>query len=172
VGAILGGVALTVWWPVPRPANLVAWALLAFGLVSLMTWNASSLTTATGVYVALFIIVGAPGVVGETGLISFLQQAVRDGERGRIFGAFAMAANAGEAVGMIAAGSLAGALGQMTLLNAQGLLYRGAGALAMARLDADAQRCYTCYLRVALGAWLTRPIRALRRGSVSPEDPR
>jgi len=44
--------------------------------------------------------------VGETGLISLLQQAVRDGERGRIFGAFAMAANAGEAVGMIAAGSL------------------------------------------------------------------
>jgi hypothetical protein len=66
----------------------------------------------------------------------------------------------------------AGVLGLMTLLNAQGLLYLGAGALAMARLDADPQRCYTWYLRVALGAWQTGPIRALRRGSASPEDPR
>jgi MFS family permease len=134
VGAILGGLVLSAWRPVPRPASLVTWSTLAFGLISLSVWNAPSLTTATGLYVALFIIVGAPGVVAETGLISFLAQAGSEGERGRIFGAFFMVANAGEAVGMIAAGSLTGALGLTTLLNAQGLLYLAAGALAMARM--------------------------------------
>ena len=43
-----------------------------------MIWNGSGLTTATGVYVGLFIIAGAPGVVLETGVISLLQLASRD----------------------------------------------------------------------------------------------
>jgi hypothetical protein len=69
-------------------------------------------------------------VVLETGLISHLQLAGRDGERGRIFGALGLVGNAGEAVGMIAAGVLTVPLGLTTLLDAQGLLYLLAGALA------------------------------------------
>jgi MFS family permease len=134
VGAIGGGLILTALARGRSPASLIAGAAIAFGIIDLTIWNAPMLTTAIGLYVVLFVVVGAPGVVLETGLISHLQLAGRDRERGRIFGALGLVGNAGEAVGMIAAGVLTGPLGLTTLLDAQGLLYLLAGALAARRL--------------------------------------
>ena len=64
-------------------------------------------------YVVLFVIVGAPGVVLETGLISDLQIAAGERERGRVFGAFTFVSNAGQEVGMLAAGVFTVPLGLM-----------------------------------------------------------
>jgi hypothetical protein len=130
IGAIGGGLVLTALARDRSPATLIAGAAIAFGVIDLTIWNAPALTIATGLYVILFIVVGAPGVVLETGLISYLQLAGHDRERGRIFGALGLVGNAGEAVGMIAAGVLTAPLGLMTLLDAQGLLYLLAGMLA------------------------------------------
>jgi hypothetical protein len=110
--------------------ELIAVAAIAFGLLDLIVWDAPLLSTATALFIGLFIAVGAPGVVMETGLLTFLQLAGAEGERGRIFGALALVGNAGQAVGMLAAGFLTAPLGLMGLLNARGCLYLAAGTLA------------------------------------------
>ena len=78
----------------------------------------------------LFVIAGAPGVVLETGVISYLQLMSGEHERGRVFGALTLVSNAGQGIGMLAAGLLTGPLGLMGLLNAQGCLYLISGMLA------------------------------------------
>jgi dipeptide/tripeptide permease len=99
-------------------------------VIELALWNAPLLSTAVPLYVALFILVGAPGVVMETGLVSYGQLATPDPQRVRAFGAMGLAANAGSAVGMLAAGLLSAPLGLSVILNAQALLYLAAGAVA------------------------------------------
>jgi MFS family permease len=133
IGAIGGGLLLAVAARI-RPARLVALACLAFGLLSLMTWNAPGLTTALPLYVVLFIAVGVPGVAMMTGLSTVLQQSTVDGERGRVFAALGVAAAAGQAVGMVAAGLLGDRLNVVTVLNGQACLYLLAGLLALAWL--------------------------------------
>ncbi len=130
VGAIGAGMRLSFAARGRSAAELIAAGAIAFGLLDLTVWNAPLLTTATAVYVGLFIVVGAPGVVMQTGLISFLALAGAEGERGRIFGAFSFVSNAGQAVGMLVAGLLTAPLGLMELLNVQGSLYLAAGTLA------------------------------------------
>lgn len=135
IGAIGAGLALSLTRSARVAGRLVAAGAIAFGLLDLTIWNAPPITTAVVVYVILFVIVGAPGVVMETGLISFMQLSGREGERGRIFGALTLVDNAGQAVGMLAAGLLTAPLGLMGVLNAQGCLYLAAGALAARTLS-------------------------------------
>ena len=134
VGAIGAGLFLSFAGRSVSAARLIAGAALVFGLLDLAVWNAPTLTTAVPVYIALFIAVGAPGVVMETGLISLLQVSSAEAERGRVFGALTFVSSAGQAVGMLAAGILAGPIGLMPMLNAQGCLYLAAGLLAMRAL--------------------------------------
>jgi MFS family permease len=140
IGAILAGVALAALAHRRSPARLVAGAAVAFGLVSLTVWNLPALTTAPVVYAALFALVGAPGVVMSTGLISFLQQAGEAPEHGRIFGAVGLADNLGQAVGMIAAGLLTGPLGLSAVLDAQGAIYLATGLVAVRILEGARRR--------------------------------
>jgi MFS family permease len=130
VGAIGAGLVLGFIRTPSRPARLIAIGALAFGIVDLTIWNASQLTTDVGLYALLFALAGAPGVLLETGLISYFQLAAADDERGRAFGAYGLVSNAGQGVGMVAAGLLTAPLGLMALLNAQGCLYLLGGALA------------------------------------------
>lgn len=67
----------------------------------------------------------------ETAGISFLQRVTDDRERGRVFAALGLVENAGQALGILAAGLLTAPLGLMALLNAQGSLYLAAGALVV-----------------------------------------
>jgi MFS family permease len=129
VGAIAGGILLAAFGDRWRPATLAAVAAIAFGVVDLTIWNGPLVTGSAAVYVALFVCAGAPGVVMETAGISFLQLATDDSERGRVFAALGLVENAGQALGIAAAGLLAAPLGLMALLNAQGSLYLAAGAL-------------------------------------------
>jgi MFS family permease len=87
IGGIAGGVAIGALsrWLAPRA--LVGWGFLAFGLVSLVTWNAPMLTTAIGVYVGLFVIAGVPGVARMTGLTTILQSATPGTHLGRVVAA-------------------------------------------------------------------------------------
>jgi len=131
IGAIGGGVLLAVRGHRWRPVFLVAVAATAFGLLDLTIWNAPGVTRSVAVYAALFAFAGAPGVILETGGISFLQAAVSDRERGRVFAAVGLTENAGQALGIVAAGLLTAPLGLMALLNAQGALYLAAGGLVI-----------------------------------------
>jgi MFS family permease len=129
IGAIAAGGALALAVRV-RPPALTAWAAIAFGVVDLAIWNAPHLTAAEPLYVALFIVAGAPGVALATGLTSLVQQVTREGERGAAFAALGAAMAVGEAAGMLAAGALGDRLGILAILNAQGALYVVAGLLA------------------------------------------
>ena len=133
IGAIGGGLLLAVAGRT-APGRLTASAALAFGALSLAIWNAPALTTAEPLYIALFIAAGAPGVALMTGLISTLQQATTEGQRGTAFAIAGVAASVGEAVGMLAAGLLGDRLGLTALLDAQAALYLLAGLLATASL--------------------------------------
>ena len=130
VGAIAGSLVLTALTRRIAPAKLTAGAAIAFGVLSLVVWNAPTVTTATGLFVVLFILVGAPGVVMFAAIISNLQLATCDGERGRAFAALGLASNAGQSIGMLAAGLLTAPLGLMTVLDAQATLYLVAGIIA------------------------------------------
>jgi MFS family permease len=131
VGAIGGGLVLTLRGGRWRPVALAAVAATAFGVLDLTVWNGPLLTRSEVVYVALFVLAGAPGVILDTAGISFLQSAVGDRERGRVFGAVGLTENAGQALGIVAAGLLTAPLGLMTLLDAQAGLYLVAGALVV-----------------------------------------
>lgn len=130
VGAIAGGVILVVLARRYSPGTLTASAAIVFGIVDLVLWNASLLSTNRALYVVLFIVIGAPGVILGTGVISALQVDTDDTNRGRVFGAFGLASNLGQAVGMLAAGLLASPLGLLSILNTQAALYLAAGGIA------------------------------------------
>jgi MFS family permease len=131
IGAIAAGLALALAGRM-APGRLTAYAALAFGALSLAIWNAPGVSTTEPLYVALFIAVGAPGVALMTGLITTLQQATAEGQRGAVFAIAGVAASVGEAIGMIAGGVLGDPLGIVAVLNAQGALYLVAGLLAAA----------------------------------------
>lgn len=136
IGAIGGGVLLAMISRV-RPGRLTAVAAIGFGVLNLVIWNAPRATTATWLYVVLFIAVGLPGIAMTTGLISVLQAATPDGLRGRVFAAFGVAMALGQALGMIAGGLLGDPLGVVTILNVQGVLYLIAGAIAAVWLTGE-----------------------------------
>jgi MFS family permease len=140
VGAIGAGLALATLSHRGAPVRLMAGAALAFGAISLLVWNLPALTTAPAVYAVLFAAVGVPGVVMSTGLISFLQQAGDGAEHGRIFGALGLADNAGQAVGMIAAGVLTGPLGLRAILDLQAGVYLVTGLVAVRVLQGARRR--------------------------------
>jgi predicted MFS family arabinose efflux permease len=133
IGAIAGGLLLAVVGRM-APGRLTACAALGFGALSLAIWNAPGVSTAEPLYVALFIAAGAPGVALMTGLVSTLQQATAEGERGKVFAIAGVAASIGEAIGMLAGGVLGDPLGLVAVLDAQGVLYVVAGLLALAWL--------------------------------------
>jgi MFS family permease len=137
IGAIAGGLLLAVAARM-APGRLTAYAAFAFGALSLAIWNAPGVSTAEPLYVALFIAAGAPGVGLMTGLISALQQATVEGQRGKVFAIAGVAASIGEAIGMLAGGILGGPLGIVTVLDAQGALYLLAGLFAVAWLSEPA----------------------------------
>jgi MFS family permease len=130
VGAIGAGLVLGMLARRVSPAVLTAGAAAAFGLLELALWNAPAVSIAEPLYVVLFTLVGAPGLLLVTGMTSYAQTACPPGERGRTFAALGMVGNAGGALGMLLAGVFTGALGLTVVLEAQAALYLAAGALA------------------------------------------
>lgn len=133
IGAIVAGLGLGFARRL-APGRLTAHAAVAMGLLSFAIWNAPALSTAQPLYVAFFVVAGAPGVALVTGLISVLQQAGAEDQRGKTFALAGVAASIGEAVGMLTAGALGDPLGVVTVLNAQAALYVVSGLLAAAWL--------------------------------------
>lgn len=129
IGAIAAGLLLGLLVRRGRAGVLAATGMATFGVVGLLTWNGPMVTTVTPVYIALFVVVGAPGVVAVTGLFSALQEA--GGDRvGRVFGALTTVFAAGQAIGMIAGGLLGDRVDLVALLNVQAGLYLTAALVA------------------------------------------
>jgi MFS family permease len=131
IGAIAAGFALGLIGGRFSARALTASSTLVFGVISLLTWNLPPVTTNIVPYVVLFILVGAPGVVMTTGLITSLQSHSRDEERGSVFTMLGLLSALGQAIGMLAAGFLDAPLGIVPLLEIQGFIYLVAGSLAV-----------------------------------------
>jgi len=130
VGAILGSVALVAISARVRPAWLIGWTTLLFGLIDLAAFNVPGFGAPFSVVVALFFIVGIPGAMSFPTMFSVIQGRVPDAYRGRVLGAMFTTSSLPALVGLGIAGTLTVPLGTLTILNLQGLAYVAAG-LAM-----------------------------------------
>lgn len=139
IGAIVGGALLASTRRI-GPARLTMGACLVFGALLLATWNLPRLSTVEPIYVALFIATGIPAVAMSTGLVSVLQEATVDGERGPVFAAVGMVYATGQAVGMLAAGLLGDRFGTVPMLDGQAIAFLLAGLVAVIGLGARPAR--------------------------------
>ena len=131
VGGIAAGAALATFARRLTPVALLGVGTVVFGLLSLATWSLAAITTSVGVFVVLFAVLGAPGVLTTSGLMSVLQSAAGTRMTGRVLSTAFAGVAACTAVGMQAAGALVDVAGLPVLFGAQGTLYVLAGMVAV-----------------------------------------
>jgi MFS family permease len=156
VGALAGGALLGTVIGRLQPGRVVAASLAAFGIVSLVTWNAPAVTTAFGVYVGLFVAAGVPGIAALSGLLTLLQQHAPESARGRVMSTFYAVYGGVMAAGMLLAGAVGTGTGLTVALQVQGALYLAAAALAH---------------RLASSPWTSRPRRPTSSRGSSASTP-
>jgi Na+/melibiose symporter-like transporter len=131
IGAIGAGLVLGFLTRGANPRSLTALSTLAFGVISLVTWNLPFATTELWPYVVLFVLVGVPGVVMMTGVVSAMQTGTDRRQRAAAFAALGLVAAAGQAVGIALGGLADGPIGIVPLLDLQASLYLAAGAVGL-----------------------------------------
>lgn len=131
IGGVLGGVLVDRLARRLDDRAMIGWGFIVFGLISLTTWNLPALTTAIGFFLALFAVVGIPGVAVSTALLTSVQSSTPPTHLGRVFAAFEAGSAALAAVGVLAAGALADRFGVAPILDVQALLYVACGATAL-----------------------------------------
>lgn len=131
IGALTGGALLGLVVERWDAGRLLAVSLGAFGLLSLVTWNAPALTTFFGVFVGLFIAAGVPGLAAMTGLLTLLQTHAPAAARGRVISTYFGVYGGVQAAGMLLAGTVGTGAGLTIALQVQGALYLVAAALAL-----------------------------------------
>ena len=134
IGGLLGGVLVVGMARRLRPGRLLGTSLLLFALIDLAIWNGPVLTTATWLYLGLFVAAGIPGVGVLTGLTALVQERAGGAYLGRVFATYLGSFNGLMALGMLLAGVLGDAVGVVTVLNGQAVLYLLAGLVAVATL--------------------------------------
>jgi MFS family permease len=134
IGGIAAGIGIGMLHGRVSNRILVGVGFVAFGLISLLTWNLSAVTDAVAVYVVLFMIVGVPAVATSVGLQSLIQAITPPSHLGRVFAAFETGAGALQAVGVVIAGALADRVGVLPILNVQASIYVVCGVAALVLL--------------------------------------
>ncbi len=131
VGGLLGG--LIAGWVGRRvpPIPLLGISALLFGGIDLLIFNVPVLLPSLPLVIALFVLVGLPGVGFSTSLMALFQSRVADAYRGRIFGAYGTTFSLLGLVGMAFAGTMGDVLGPVPVLNVQGFGYVIVGVLSL-----------------------------------------
>ncbi|WP_328454994.1 MFS transporter [Amycolatopsis sp. NBC_00438] len=133
IGGLVAGFAIATVARRVAPVALLGWGSVVLGLLSAVIWNLALATTALGVYVGLFVLVGAPGVVLGAGVLSEIQSAAPPERAGRVLSTtFAVMATFGT-VGALLAGALVATTGPAVLLNVQAGVYVLAGVVVLVR---------------------------------------
>lgn len=122
VGGLVAGLCLASLARRARPANLFGWGLVAFCLCAAVIWNAVYVTTSFAVFVVLFIVVGAPIVVLNAGLLSVVQLAAPPERAGRALSSMFAGAAVCQVAGTLGAGVAVGWASPSVLLNVQVVL--------------------------------------------------
>ncbi len=140
IGALAGSILIGRLARYLEPSVLYSAGLAGMGVVSLVFWNAPSVTTAFAVYVVLFALTGIPASAASVGMLTTIQTRSPAHAIGRVVGFMGTAEAVGSAIGAITAGALIDRLALRPLLNAQASIYLVTGALAavlIARHRAD-----------------------------------
>jgi MFS family permease len=132
IGSLVGAAIITRVAHRVDPPVLYGGGLVGMGLVSLLFWNAPTVTTALWVYVVLFAMSGIPGSAMSVGFVTTVQTAGPAHALGRVSGLMGTADAIGTAAGSIATGLLIDSLPLRWLVNAQAAIYLVAGAVAVA----------------------------------------
>lgn len=139
VGGLVGGVIVSQFGNRLTPAQLLGFGAILFGLLDLAIFNYPAYLPGIEIGIALFILVGIPGIGVMTGINTLLQSAVDDQYRGRVFGALGTTEAFLALIGTLLAGGLGDWLGIVTVLNLQGLGYILAGVMALVLIGSAAR---------------------------------
>ncbi|WP_328610067.1 MFS transporter [Amycolatopsis sp. NBC_00345] len=131
IGGLAAGFAVATVARRVAPVTLLAWGSLVTGVLSALIWNLAFATTALGVYVGLFMVVGAPAVVTGAGLLSHLQGVASPERAGRVLSTVFAVMAAGTAAGALLAGTLVAVTGPAVLLDVQSGIYVLAGLVLL-----------------------------------------
>ncbi|MFC3454260.1 MFS transporter [Amycolatopsis speibonae] len=143
LGGLAAGFAVATVARKVAPTALLGWGGLALGLLSAVIWNLPALTASLGVFIGLFGLVGAPGVLAGSGLLSLVQTTVSPERSGRVLSTVFAGTAGFTALGALLAGGLVTVLGTGVLLNVQAGLHVASaltvlGVSASGRLRDDA----------------------------------
>lgn len=131
IGGLAAGFAVATLARRVAPVLLQGWGLVAAGLMSAAIWNLPGATTVLGVYVGLFMAVGAPAVAAGAGLLSHVQAETGPDRAGRVLSTVYALMAAGTAAGSLLAGALVAVTGPTVLLNVQAGLHVSAGLVVL-----------------------------------------
>lgn len=131
VGALIAGLGLLGVVGRVAPWRLAAASILGFGVLTLAIWNLPAVTTWFPVYVVLFALVGAPGLLAMTAMLTIVDRETPASHRGRVTSLLFAALTALQAVGTLLGGFVGSGPAFEASLQVQGALYVGAGLLAL-----------------------------------------
>jgi MFS family permease len=134
VGGVIGGLFAASYGARWRPARMLGFGAIVFGLVDLAiavyplgyvhAWPAA----------ALMVVVGLPGAVMSAGMMTLFQQHTDDRERGRVFALLLLVRSTFQVLGSLTAGLLGGVVGIVPVMAFQGSGYLLAGVLVVVLL--------------------------------------
>jgi MFS family permease len=133
-GALIGGVLVGWAGKLITSRWILGLSAILFGLLDLAIFNTPALFPFFWLSIALFILVGVPGIAIQTGMFALMQEKAPDSYRGRIFGVLNTILGLFFLIGAITAGIITDRLGLVTVLNLQGTGYIIAGILLITLL--------------------------------------
>lgn len=131
IGGVAGGLLVGALIRRLSPRTLVGWGYVLFGVISMVTWNLYSVTTALWVYVGLFIVVGIPAVATSAGTITIVQKVTPPDALGRVVASMETLGGASQGLGLLAAGLLVAHLDVVAILNGQATVYIICGVIGL-----------------------------------------
>lgn len=140
VGGIVGGIAIATLAARAKPAELLGYGAVVFGLFALLFALYPLALPGVWPAFALIGIVGLPMAALNAGFFTLLQLRTPEDYRGRVFGAISAVAAAATLLGTVIGSTLAATVGVIPLVAIQGLIHIVAGPLVLARLRRAARR--------------------------------
>lgn len=131
IGAPVAGIGMLGVVGRIAPARLAAASILGFGVLSLLIWNPPALTTWFPLYVALFALVAAPGLLAMTAMLTIVDRETPAGHRGRVTSLLFAALTALQAVGTLVGGFVGTGPAFTVSSQGPGALYLVAGLVTL-----------------------------------------
>jgi MFS family permease len=152
VGGIIGGVAVATVAARAKPAELLGYGALVFGVLAASFALYPLALPGVWPAFALIAVVGLPTAAMNAGYFTLLQLHAPEDYRGRVFSAISAAAAATMLVGTVVGSTLATTVGVIPLVAVQGAIHIVAGPLVLARLRRIARRQATALPATAAAA--------------------